>query len=534
MSGRKRYRSSERDNSREREERFLWRYVPDVLLWLKNISPLEAKKADDIFDFARDLESRGMKLANNRDDKELFVGNVVDREASDKKVCMLFNIAMRQLGLVEGPGDPVTQCRKSSNYCFLDFRSSLECSLALNLNGIPFRDSLLRIRRAAEYPGPKDAIYNWEDLMRRPKRLERRSPVVERRVSEAPKLAPMPAEVPMPEQMPLSLPPQKPPLAQLTVTAPHPATRVLREIWVGSLGEQMTEDSLRHFLGGALMKMGLSNSRNEHPIVSVALKDSYAFLETRTCIDAANLLNLNYIPFGGRFLSIQRSKKFDGGCGEETYFKWDILLNMWLSGDLRLMTAGPPSRVIVATNVTTAEALAADANLYLDIIEDTRLECSQFGVVRSVIVPRGTSALNTGGSRARGRVLRAVGNVFVELDSVVETILTLLSLKVHFMCALLMVSYQYLHATMQPRFFATAGSQLQRSHRGREILSGGRLPEHELLPALPLPGHHRLVRCHPAGPHLHSRRAGQGRNGGGSLGKGSVPVRQKGFGRVAT
>ena len=216
----------------------------------------------------------------------------------------------------------------------------------------------------------------------------------------------------------------------MNVTAPHPATRVLREIWVGSLGELMTEQGLRDFLGGALMKMGLSNSRNEHPVLSVALKDSYAFLEMRTCIDAANLLNLNYIPFCGRFLLIQRSKKFDGGCGEETYFKWDILLNMWLSGDLRLMTAGPPSRVIVATNVTTAEALAGDANLYLDIIEDTRLECSQFGVVRSVIVPRGTSALNTGAGKRGVKVLNPVGNVFVEMGTVDEATLTLMSLKV--------------------------------------------------------------------------------------------------------
>jgi hypothetical protein len=74
------------------------------------------------------------------------------------------------------------------------------------------------------------------------------------------------------------------------------------------------------------------------------------------------------------------------------------------------------------TNATTPEALAADAEVYLDLIEDTRLECSSFGTVKSIIVPRADVQLNNTNG--------AVGKVFVEMASVRDAGGALYALKV--------------------------------------------------------------------------------------------------------
>jgi hypothetical protein len=156
-------------------------------------------------------------------------------------------------------------------------------------------------------------------------------------------------------------------------------------------------------------------------------------MEMRTSIDAANVLNLNGIPFLGTPLNLMRTKKYDGGGGIEAYLKWDALYQMWVEGDLRLMTAGTPTRVLMVSNVTTPEALAASPALYLDIIEDVRLECSQTGMVRSVLVPRTASAGAGQAGRSSGGVNgpnSPVGKVFIEMETVDQAVNTLMLLKV--------------------------------------------------------------------------------------------------------
>lgn len=391
--GRKRDRSPERVRGRGNEQQTIRN---EILSVLKNVLPINASQREAIDDFVRDIDR---KVSNNdKDSKELFVGNVVDSDASENNLCLFLNSAMRQLGLVRPADEPIIACRKSKNYCFVVFESSVECSMAINMTGIPFKDAALKLKRPAEYTGPTNSIFTWEDFVPQPK-MQRSLPIA--------------------------------PAAASAV--PHPGTLLLREIFVGNTNADMTDQALKDFIGGAMMKMGLSHSCSEHPVHHVRVTGQFAFMEMQTCVDAANVLNLSGIPFCNSHLKIMRTKKYDGGCGIEAYLKWDVLLQMWVSGDLRLMTSGAPSRVLVVNNVTTAEALSADPNLYLDIIEDTRLECSQFGTVRSVIVPRSTSSLNYAGSAVSGSSNSSgnpVGKVFVEMDLVDQAVLTLLSLKV--------------------------------------------------------------------------------------------------------
>lgn len=382
---RKRDRSPERDRSRERERDDDRKAEQEVLSALKNVTPIDSKTREAIFSFAKKIDEE--VTYGGRETKELFVGNLVDESITMSTLRLLINTAMRKLGLVSGSEEPVLICRMSNKFCgFIEFRSMNDASKAINMTGIPFRGNPLKINRPAKFIGPNNSIFTWQDLV----------PIR--------KAAPYAGTV-----------------TAATSSAPHPGTKPYREIFVGNTNSDMTETSLREVIGGAMMKMGLSYSRNENPVYQVRLTGKFAFLETRTAVDAANLLNFNGLPFCGSNLNIVRPVKYDGGCGIEAYFQWEALYEMWLGGDLRLMTAGPPTRILAVSNITTAEALQADGNLYLEIIEDTRLECSQFGVVRSVIVPRTTAA----GSN------EAVGKVFIEMDTVDQAINTLLALKVN-------------------------------------------------------------------------------------------------------
>eukprot|EP00903_Cladosiphon_okamuranus_P010716 g10128.t1 len=71
-----------------------------------------------------------------------------------------------------------------------------------------------------------------------------------------------------------------------------------------------------------------------------------------------------------------------------------------------LIRAIPPTRVLVMLNMVT-EAELADPQEYEDIVDDIQQECSSHGTVLSVIVPRPGEA----------DASRAVGKVFVEYDT---------------------------------------------------------------------------------------------------------------------
>jgi hypothetical protein len=400
--GRKRERETSRERDRDREERSHARTEAEILAALKNVRQLPPKILDEIHGFARKIDDMRVEDRGRGETKDLFVGNLVDEAASTATLKLLLNAAMQKLGLVESDEHPVLNCRMSNKYCFIEFRSTTDASLAINLTGIPFKGNPLKMGRPAKYGGPTNSIYTWEDL----------------------------------------LPYMKGPTAIETgglvgSTPPPLATKPYREIFIGNTSDRMTDINLRDFIGGAMMKMGLSHSKTENPVYQVRVTGKFAFMEMRTSIDAANVLNLNGIHFLSTPLDIVRTKKYDGGGGIEAYLTWEKLYQSWVEGDLRLMTAGKKTRVLMVTNVTTPEALAANPALYLDIIEDVRLECSQTGMVKSVLVPRTESAGT--GSGAKGGLHgpnSPVGKVFIEMETVEQAVNTLMLLKVSTICLL--------------------------------------------------------------------------------------------------
>jgi len=81
---------------------------------------------------------------------------------------------------------------------------------------------------------------------------------------------------------------------------------------------------------------------------------------------------------------------------------------------LHLQSAGvlavPPTRIVVFQNIVRPEEVRQDQE-YKDIIEDITQECTRFGTVKSVVIPR---------PRDPGVPVAGLGKVFVEFGAVGE------------------------------------------------------------------------------------------------------------------
>jgi splicing factor U2AF subunit len=159
----------------------------------------------------------------------------------------------------------------------------------------------------------------------------------------------------------------------------------------------MTENMIREFLGNAMLQVGL-NTMPGNPITACRVSGKFAFIELRTPEEAANALNLNNIPYLGAQLRVGRPSKWNGM--DKPHGNWEDILAKYMSGELKLplteshevpqMAAPvkmPSTRCLEVRHVLTIEELQDDQE-YQDILEDTREECSQFGALESIIIPR--------------------------------------------------------------------------------------------------------------------------------------------------
>lgn len=99
-----------------------------------------------------------------KESRELFVGNVLASGVSDSILKEFLNSAMRQVGLVTGPEDPIVTCRMNAKFSFIELRTPEDSKLALNLNGIPFMGQCLKISRPSKYVGPPYTPKTWQEI----------------------------------------------------------------------------------------------------------------------------------------------------------------------------------------------------------------------------------------------------------------------------------------------------------------------------------------------------------------------------------
>lgn len=123
--------------------------------------------------------------------------------------------------------------------------------------------------------------------------------------------------------------------------------------------------------------------------------------QLRSPQEAANALNLNNIPFLGAQLRVGRPSKWSGP--PTPHGNWEDILAKYMSGELKLPSQGgappmppgqsaePASKIVELRHMLTVDDLKDPAE-YNDILEDTREECSQFGALKAVVIPKANEA----------------------------------------------------------------------------------------------------------------------------------------------
>jgi RNA recognition motif. (a.k.a. RRM, RBD, or RNP domain) len=292
-----------------------------------------------------------LQAAQEKINRELFVGNTPPG-TSEMLLLQFLNGAMRRVNLCGPHETPILNCRVNTKFAFVELSSSDMANRALNLNGIPFLGAILKVSRPAKYAGPPFPTKTWQEL------TGQALPVGAALDSEQEKIN--------------------------------------RELFVGNTTPEMTERMLAEFLGNALEQVGL-NIMPGNPIAACRVSGKFAFIELRTPQEAVNALNLNNIPFMGAQLRVGRPSKWNGP--PDNHGNWEDILAKYMSGELQVgrsaataVAAGPavgspPSRVVELRNMLSDDDLK-NPDEYNDILEDTREECSQFGQLISVHIPR--------------------------------------------------------------------------------------------------------------------------------------------------
>jgi RNA recognition motif-containing protein len=102
--------------------------------------------------------------ADEKLNRELFVGNTTP-EMTENMLREFLGNSMIQVGLNVLPGNPVSACRVSGKFAFIELRTPQEAANALNLNNIPFMGAQLRVGRPSKWTGTDAPHGNWEDIL---------------------------------------------------------------------------------------------------------------------------------------------------------------------------------------------------------------------------------------------------------------------------------------------------------------------------------------------------------------------------------
>lgn len=269
---------------------------------------------------------------------ELFVGNTPPG-ISEIALLTFLNAAMNQAGLSASPGMPIVQCRVSNKFAFIRLRSVEETTKALSLNGIPLTGTYLMVKRPAKYTGPSVQAPTWQEV-----------------TGQGGNVVTDPG---------VSLP-----------------DKVLRELYVGNVNANMSEDSIKDFIGATMQQVGL-NAKPGNPVLAVRNNGSFAFVEFRSVEEASNALNLDGIPLHGCNLRFSRPSKYEGP--NEPHGTWELTLRAHLA------KRSVPTRVLRIGNIVSEEDLKSESALQ-ELEDETKEECEKLSQVTSVFLPRPNAA----------------------------------------------------------------------------------------------------------------------------------------------
>lgn len=288
-----------------------------------------------------------------RQARRLYVGNI-PFGVSEEEMMDFFNQQMHLSALAQADGNPILACQVNldKNFAFLEFRSIDETTQAMAFDGINFKGQSLKLRRPHDYQ-------------------------------------PMPG---MSENPNFNVP------GVVSTVVPDSAHKV----FLGGLPNYLNEDQVKELL----TSFGQLRAFNLVKDSATGLSKGYAFCEyvDVTITDQA-IAGLNGMQLGDKKLIVQRAS-----VGAKNTAAMNVApVQIQVPGMAALSGPGQPTEVLCLLNMVTPEELV-DEEEYEDILEDIREECSKFGVVRSLEIPRPVPGVEVPGC----------GKVFIEFSTIPE------------------------------------------------------------------------------------------------------------------
>ncbi|PFH51889.1 hypothetical protein AMATHDRAFT_80005 [Amanita thiersii Skay4041] len=284
------------------------------------------------------VQSFGMGIGGNpnlsRQSRRLYIGSITP-EVNEQNLAEFFNKKMTEMDIgTGGPGNPVlaVQCNYEKNYAFVEFRSAEDATAAMAFDGIIFINGPLKIRRPKDYGG-----------------VDMSAPSV---------------HVP----------------GVVSTNVPDS----INKIFVGGLPTYLNEEQVMELLKsfGDLKAFNLVRENGNGP------SKGFAFFEyvDPNVTDVA-IQGLNGMELGDRYLVVQRAS-----VGAKPGSIPDLPYDQFPEIPRPIMPAGADPEsvnacILLMLNMVTAEDLIDDQE-YGDIYEDVKEECSRYGTVEDLRIPR--------------------------------------------------------------------------------------------------------------------------------------------------
>merc|ERR1712088_933038 len=284
-----------------------------------------------------------------RQARRLYVGNI-PFGVSEEEMMDFFNQQMHLSGLAQADRNPILACQVNldKNFAFLEFRSIDETTQAMAFDGTNFKGQSLKLRRPHDYqPMPG--------------------------MSENPNY-----NVPVPGVVSTVVP-----------DSPH-------KVFLGGLPNYLNEDQVKELL----TSFGQLRAFNLVKDSATGLSKGYAFCEyVDVNITDQAIAGLNGMQLGDKKLIVQRAS-----VGAKNAAAMNVApVQLQVPGMPTLSGPGQPTEVLCLLNMVMPDELG-DEEEYEDILEDIREECSKFGSVKSIEIPRPVPGVEVPGC----------GKVFVE------------------------------------------------------------------------------------------------------------------------
>ncbi|KAK2590347.1 hypothetical protein QQS21_011973 [Conoideocrella luteorostrata] len=305
------------------------------------------------------VSSAGLKASNSRQAKRLIVSNI-PQGSNEESILSFFNLRLNGLNVIES-SDPCSLCQFSTDRSFavLEFRNASDATVALALDGVSM--------------GPDDTM-NGADGQEHGLAIRR------------PKDYVMPA---IPEEM-----------AYDPDVISNVVPDTVHKLSVTNIPTFLTEEQIIELLAafGKPKAFVLVKDRGTEESKGIAFAE---YLEPSSANEPA-LNALNGMSVGDKKLKVVKAS-----IGPTQVANFDVGITAISGLASQTSNDAEKGRVLQLLNMVTPEELM-DNEEYEEICDDVREECSKYGTILELKIPR-----PVGGSRQAA----GVGKIFVKFDS---------------------------------------------------------------------------------------------------------------------